>query len=44
MSNAALNLGGPQARSAAYDMPLDKIDVSDPALFQTNTMWPYFER
>ena len=33
-----------QAREAAYAMPLDKIDVSDPALFQNDTFWPFFER
>jgi len=32
------------ARSEAYDIPLDKIDVSQPALFQQNAFWPYFER
>jgi len=30
--------------SPAYDIPLDKIDVSQPALFQQNAFWPYFER
>jgi len=33
-----------EARSPAYDIPLDKIDVSQPALFQQNAFWPYFER
>ena len=28
----------------AYAIPLEKIDVSDPELFRTDTMWPYFER
>jgi cytochrome P450 len=28
----------------AWSIPLDEIDVSDPELFRTNTMWPYFER
>ena len=28
----------------AYDMPLDKINVSQPELFRTNSFWPYFER
>ncbi|HEX4295729.1 MAG TPA: cytochrome P450 [Rhizomicrobium sp.] len=27
-----------------YDMPLDKINVSRPELFRTNSFWPYFER
>ena len=33
-----------QAREKAYAMPLDQIDMSDPALFETDTCWPYFER
>ena len=33
-----------EARKRAYSMPLKKLDVSDPALFQSNTLWPYFER
>jgi cytochrome P450 len=32
------------ARERAYSMPLEKIDVADPELFRTDTMWPYFER
>jgi len=32
------------AREAAYNMPLADIDPSDPELFRTDTMWPYFER
>ena len=44
MAHAALDLGTKAPQSAAYDMPLDKIDVSDPAIFQNNTLWPYFER
>ena len=28
----------------AYDTPLDKINVSQPELFRTNSFWPYFER
>ncbi len=28
----------------AYDMPLDRINVSQPELFRTNSFWPYFER
>jgi cytochrome P450 len=30
--------------SPAYDIPLDKINVSSPELFRTNSFWPYFER
>src|SRR6185312_2908415 len=33
-----------EPRSPAYDMPLDKINVSQPALFRANSFWPYFER
>ena len=32
------------AREQAYAMPLDKIDMSQGHLFQTDTHWPYFER
>ena len=27
-----------------WSVPLDKIDMSDPSLFQTDTLWGYFER
>jgi cytochrome P450 len=27
-----------------WSVPLDAIDVSDPALFETNTQWGYFDR
>jgi cytochrome P450 len=33
-----------ESASPAYDMPLDKINVSQPELFRTNSFWPYFER
>ncbi len=33
-----------RARSPAWDIPLDKINVSQPELFRTNAFWPYFER
>ncbi len=33
-----------EARSPAHDVPLDKINVSNPELFRTNSFWPYFER
>jgi cytochrome P450 len=33
-----------EARAEVAAMPLDKIDVAQPKLFQTGTMWPYFER
>lgn len=32
------------ARKRAYELPLDRIDVSDIELFRTDTIWPYFER
>jgi cytochrome P450 len=33
-----------QAFADPYAMPLDKIDVSDGRLFETDTLWGYFER
>ena len=44
MAHAALDLGVKAPKTNAYAIPLDKINVSDPTLFYTNTMWPYFER
>jgi cytochrome P450 len=32
------------ARAKAYALPLDQLNPAQPALFQSNTMWPYFER
>jgi cytochrome P450 len=32
------------ARERAWSMPLEEINVADPELFRTDTMWPYFER
>jgi len=32
------------AREHAYSIPLDKINVADPELFRSDTIWPYFER
>jgi cytochrome P450 len=32
------------ARERAFSLPLDEIDPSDPALFETNTVEPYFAR
>ncbi len=32
------------AREAAYAMPLEDIDPASAELFQSDTMWPYFER
>jgi cytochrome P450 len=33
-----------QATADPYSIPLDEIDVSDPELFETDTLWGYFER
>jgi len=33
-----------QAGADPYSIPLDQIDVSDAELFETDTMWGYFER
>jgi cytochrome P450 len=32
------------AREHAYSIPIEQINVADPELFRTDTMWPYFER
>jgi cytochrome P450 len=32
------------ARERAWSTPLDELNVADPALFQADAMWPYFER
>ncbi|WP_298883741.1 cytochrome P450, partial [uncultured Bradyrhizobium sp.] len=43
MSNAAA--AAVQSRMGpAYAVPLDQIDVSNPELFRSNTMWDYFAR
>ena len=33
-----------QAGADPYSIPLDRIDVSDSELFETDTLWGYFER
>ena len=33
-----------RAREEAYDTPLHQINVSNPALFEQDVHWPYFER
>ncbi len=43
MSDGAIDLKA-EARAKAYAMPLEDINVADPELFRTDTMWPYFER
>lgn len=37
-------VGLEDAYADAFDRPLDEIDVSHPSLFQTETLWPYFDR
>jgi len=33
-----------EARAAAYAMPLESMNVAQPALFRDDVHWPYFER
>lgn len=33
-----------EAHKAAWSMPIEDIDVSNPELYRTDTLWPYFER
>jgi len=33
-----------QAGADPYSIPLEKIDVTDPEIFETDTLWGYFER
>jgi cytochrome P450 len=42
--NIAVKAHEKEAHDAAYALPLDKIDVAQPILFQNDAMWPYFER
>jgi cytochrome P450 len=46
MSDGAIDLTGvhAEARAKAYATPLERFDVADPGLFQTDTHWPWFER
>ncbi len=44
MSSAAAMARHDMNGHDAWTISLDEIDVSQPRLFQTNTMWPYFER
>jgi cytochrome P450 len=32
------------ARDHAYAVPIDELNVAEPELFRSDTMWPYFER
>ena len=43
MSEAAVKLAQKPV-SDPYSIPIEELDVSNPELFRTNTMWPYFER
>ena len=43
MSDGAIDLKA-EARAKAYAMPIEEINMADPELFRTDTMWPYFER
>jgi cytochrome P450 len=42
--NAAARITQEQAREEAFSLPLDKLDPAQPALFQADAHWPYFER
>jgi cytochrome P450 len=33
-----------EAREKAATMPIEQIDLSEPELFRSDTVWPYFER
>jgi cytochrome P450 len=43
MSDGSVDLGRDH-RSAAYSLPLADVNPAQPALFQQDAMWPYFER
>lgn len=43
MSDGSIDLKA-DARARAYSIPLEDYHVADPALFQADEMWPYFER
>jgi cytochrome P450 len=40
----AVTLDIKAAREAAYAVPLSQVNPAQPALFQADAMWPYFER
>src|ERR1700712_3980593 len=42
--NIAVKPDMKNARDAAYALPLEQINPGQGILFQTDTMWPYFER
>ena len=43
MSDGSIDLKQ-QARAAVYALPLETLNPAQPALFQADAMWPYFER
>ena len=43
MSDGAIDLAS-EARAKAFALPLQDINVADPELWRTDTVWPYFER
>ncbi|WP_454758191.1 cytochrome P450 [Caulobacter segnis] len=43
MSDGSVDLKA-DARAKAYSIPLEDYHIADPALFQADAMWPYFER
>jgi cytochrome P450 len=43
MSDALIEITQ-DGRSAAWTLPLEQINPGQPALFQADAMWPYFER
>lgn len=42
--NIAIKADLDAARAAAYAAPIEALDPAQPVLFQTDTMWPTFER
>ena len=42
--NVAVKTDMAGAREAAYALPIEKLDPAQGILFQTDTIWPYFER
>ncbi|MBV8593604.1 MAG: cytochrome P450 [Caulobacteraceae bacterium] len=43
MSDGAIDLKG-EARAAVWSLPLETLNPAQPALFQADAFWPYFER
>ena len=42
--DASMSTLARDARERAYATPLSAFDVADPALFRSDTLWPWFER